>query len=121
MTQAPQAPQAPQPPMAPPPPYYYPPPVQLPNAPGAVSSLVCGIVGVVLCWTCLGGLILGIVAIMQSKKAKQNIAAYPGQYGGAGMATAGLVLGIIATALGGLYSIFWVIWMSAMGAFMSHL
>lgn len=71
----------------------------LPSAPGAVASLVCGIVGVV--FGCVG-LILGIIAIKQSKKAKALIASCPGTYGGGGVATAGLILGIIATVWGAL-------------------
>lgn len=59
------------------------------NAPGATSSLVWGIVGFFIC-----GIILGAVAISESQKAKAAIRANP-RYGGEGMATAGLVLGII--------------------------
>jgi hypothetical protein len=59
------------------------------NAPGAVSSLVFGIVGLLVC-----GLIFGIVAISKSKTARQHIASDP-RYTGGGLATAGLVLGII--------------------------
>ena len=99
MTEAPQqpVPQAPVP---------APIPGQLPNAPGAVASLVCGIIGVAL--VC-AGLVLGIVAIMQSKKAKRLIAANPGQYGGAGMATAGFILGIIATIWGAFWAVYFVV------------
>jgi hypothetical protein len=59
------------------------------NAPGAVASLVCGIIGLLVC-----GVILGPIAIVMSNKAKRNIAADP-RYTGGGLATAGLVLGII--------------------------
>jgi len=59
------------------------------NAPGAVASLVLGIVGLFIC-----GFILGAIAIAKSSTAKQNIAMDP-RYTGGGMATAGLVLGII--------------------------
>ena len=59
------------------------------RAPGAVASLVCGIIGLFLF-----GVILGIIAISMSMKAKRAIAADP-MYGGGGLATAGLVLGII--------------------------
>jgi phage FluMu protein Com len=56
----------------------------------AIWSLVCGIFGFV-CF----GLILGIVAINLSRKAKEEIAFSNGTVGGSGMATAGMVLGII--------------------------
>jgi hypothetical protein len=60
------------------------------NCPRAVSALVLGIVGIFVC-----GVILGIIAIHQSVKAKEEIAADPTMKG-EGMATAGLVLGIVA-------------------------
>jgi hypothetical protein len=78
------------------------------NAPGAVSSMVCGIVGTVLSLPCCGllsfitalaGLPLGIVALVQAKKAKALLAANPDMYGGQGMVTAGYILGIVAIAL----------------------
>lgn len=59
------------------------------NAPGAVASLVWGILGLLIC-----GVIFGAVAISKSKQAKAAIASHP-QYTGGGLATAGLVLGII--------------------------
>jgi hypothetical protein len=61
-------------------------PVQ--NAPGAVASLVLGIVGLLIC-----GIIFGILALIKSSEARR----YKGdpRYIGQGMATAGMVLGII--------------------------
>jgi hypothetical protein len=59
------------------------------NAPGAVKSLVLGLVGLLVC-----GVILGPLAISASNQAKQAIASDP-TYGGEGMATAGKVLGIL--------------------------
>ena len=85
----------------------------LPNAPGAVSSMVCGIVGVVI-WC--AGLVLGIIAIVQSRKAKEVIRTNPGRYGGEGMATAGLVLGIIALVVGVIGIIWFVGFATAMNA-----
>jgi hypothetical protein len=90
---------------APPPQQYQQPmvPMQLPNAPGAVASLVLGIIGM-FC----AGLILGIIAIVKARGAKAKIAANPTMYGGGGMATAGLVLGIIAL-IGGVFQVIWLI------------
>jgi hypothetical protein len=65
-------------------------PVEKANAPGAVASLVCGIIGLIIC-----GLILGAVALSMALKAKKAIKENPDMYKGGGMATAGLVLGII--------------------------
>jgi hypothetical protein len=59
------------------------------TAPGATAALVCGIVGVFICQ-----IVFGIIAIVKANEAKRAIAADP-RYDGAGMATAGLVLGII--------------------------
>lgn len=60
------------------------------NAEGATSSLVYGILGFFIC-----GPIFGIAAISNANKAKKTIAANPEMYEGDGLATAGLVLGII--------------------------
>ncbi len=59
------------------------------NAPGAVSSLVFGLVGLFFC-----GIILGPVAISKSGSAKRAMAEDP-TLGGQGLATAGQVLGIL--------------------------
>jgi len=63
------------------------------NAPGAVSSLVLGIIGIVFC-----GVIFGTIAIVQANSANRSINSDP-MYGGKGMATAGLVLGIVGILL----------------------
>ncbi len=60
------------------------------NAPGAVASLVWGIIGFFLC-----GLIGGIISISEASKAKKLIRDQPEKYTGEGLATAGLVIGII--------------------------
>lgn len=66
------------------------------NAPGAVGSLVLGIIGVIFL-----GFIFGPIAMSQSSKAKREIGLNPMLTGG-GMATAGFVLGIIGTVIWGL-------------------
>ncbi|CAN5387128.1 hypothetical protein BH10ACI1_BH10ACI1_13480 [soil metagenome] len=59
----------------------------------AVVSLICGIAGLVLC--ALAGPVGLITGFMARKKAMEN----PSQYGGAGMAMAGMITGGIATLL----------------------
>ena len=73
------------------------------NAPGAVAAMVCGIVGIFLC-----GIILGIVAIVLGVSANNRIRQNPRSYLGGGMATAGIVLGIIAIAAQVLVLIFFL-------------
>jgi hypothetical protein len=60
------------------------------NAPGAVASMVCGIIGILFC-----GIVLGPVAIGLGSSARRHISQNP-TYGGGGFAIAGLVLGILA-------------------------
>jgi len=60
------------------------------TAPGATSSLVWSIVGLLFC-----GLIFGCFAISKANKAKKLIQSHPDLYTGDGLATAGLVIGII--------------------------
>jgi len=67
------------------------------NAPGATSSLVWAILGFFFC-----GLIFGIVAISNANKAKKLIREQPDIYTGDGLATAGLVVGVIELVVWGL-------------------
>lgn len=60
------------------------------NAPGAVSSMVLGIVGFIVC-----GVVFGPIAIAQASSAKRELALNPYIYKGGGFATAGMVLGIL--------------------------
>jgi hypothetical protein len=68
------------------------------RAEGAASSLVYGILGLFIC-----GPIFGIAALSQANKAKKLIAENPEHYTGEGLATAGLVMGIIDLALWALF------------------
>ena len=79
------------------------------NAPGAVASLVLGIIGIVFC-----GIVLGPLAIWQASSARRAIDSDP-MYGGGGMATAGKVLGIISVVLGGLWFISFLVGLSSGG------
>ena len=72
--------------------------------PQAVLAMVLGIVGLVFSSICLGGLI-GIAGIVLGRKARKEIDATPGRYTGRGMATAGLITGIISCALSALIAI----------------
>jgi hypothetical protein len=67
------------------------------NAPGAVAALVCGLIGLVFCQ-----IVMGPIAIIKANAAKRAIESDP-TYGGGGMATAGMVLGIIDLVVFALY------------------
>ncbi len=72
------------------------------NAPGAVASLVCGIISIVLAWLGWGalfGLILGIVGISMSNKAKRLAQADPDKFEMGGVRSGGFVCSIIGTVL----------------------
>ena len=66
-------------------------PVAPPNASNAVTSLVLGILGIVLCP------LLGPIAWVLGRNGEQEIDASGGAVGGRGMATAGKVLGMVGT------------------------
>lgn len=69
-------------------------------APGAKAGRICGILAIVLALTCVGipiAIILGIVAIVKTSKAKRLARSYPETYD---MPTnVGLVLGIVGLCL----------------------
>jgi hypothetical protein len=79
-----------------PPPGYGAPVQYAPDHPKATTSLVLGILGVVLCQ------ILGPFAWSMGKKTLNEIDASQGRLGGRGAAQAGYVLGIVGTVLLGL-------------------
>lgn len=60
------------------------------TAPGATASVVCGVCGLILF-----GLILGGVAISKAAAAKKLIEDHPDQYDGGGLASVGMVLGVL--------------------------
>lgn len=78
-----------------------------PNSGKATASMVMGIIGLalLLCgWVILQlpSIILGILAIIYGKMAKDEIAANPA-LSNEGQATAGFIMGIISCALGGIW------------------
>ena len=90
----------------PPPPYgapgypYAPPP---PKHPQAVTVLVLGILGIVVCGLC------GPFAWSMGTKAEREMAAYPGRWSGSTEITIGKILGIVSTALLALVVLFFAI------------
>ncbi|NKY85438.1 DUF4190 domain-containing protein [Nocardia veterana] len=90
--------------------YPPPPPGEYPGPPGqgawqepkgkglAITALVLGIIALLSCWTILGGILFGLIAvvfgIIATVKARRGTAA------GGGMAIAGLVLGLLGLIAG---------------------
>jgi len=74
----------------------------------AITALVLGIVAILTCWTVVGGILFGLVAVvlgfLASRRAKR------GEAGGRGMAIIGILLGLAAAAIS-------VVIVVALGAF----
>ena len=77
----------------------------------ALWSMILGIVGVVLC---CAGILFGVPALILGNMAKKEIAASGGAQTGAGMAKAGVILGIIAIVIFALYWLLWILGFAAM-------
>ena len=61
----------------------------------AIASLICGLVGIVCFFICLG-VLLGPIAAIMGFISRQRVASSGGTLGGGGLATAGLILRIVA-------------------------
>jgi hypothetical protein len=96
-----------------PPPYGYVAPFPRQTAGGAVTALVLGILGLVMC-----GPFTAIPAIIVGRKATREIDASQGRLDGRGTAQAGYILGIVGTVIGGLALLF-VIFVFALGGLLS--
>jgi hypothetical protein len=77
--------------------YAYPPPAMLPTSGKAIAAMVIGICSIVLYFL---GFILGPLAIGLWASARNDFKQIPPSYKGQGLATAGLVTGIIGTLIG---------------------
>jgi hypothetical protein len=98
-------------PYHPPPPY--PPPERGRAAPTdgrAITSLVASIFGILLGLPFgLPGLALGPLGYFMGRSAVARIDEAPGTAGGRGVAVMGSVLGIVATAIGAVVSLIWLV------------
>ena len=103
---------APAPVVAPyhPPPAYPPPPVAAGTDAKAVASLAFAILGLIFALPLgLPGMIAGPIAYFLGKGARERIAESGGALGGGGAANAGLILGIVTTAVGAIVTLLWLI------------
>ncbi len=88
--------------------------------PGAVASMVCGIISIVVACLPIIPLVLGIVALSLANRAKNIIENSPERFKLGGIRTSGFVCGIIGTALGALYTVYFIIAVLVMGGSMLH-
>ena len=82
----------------------------------AIISLVLSIVAAIICWFEWGAiiaLVVGIVGIVFAVKARNLM---PVGTDGRGMATAGLVVSIVAVCLSGIAVVCWICALAALGA-----
>ena len=76
----------------------------------ALVSLLAGGFGVVLSFLGLPGLVLGPIAYFVGKSSVNRIEASKGELGGRSTAMAGWVLGVVATAVGAVFSLAALTW-----------
>lgn len=84
-------------------------------APKSVGGFICGLLGFLLEWLPLIGLILSIVGVALCSNGKKEVAKDPQAYTGTGLLTAGQVLGIIGIVVGAIALIFTLIWCIILG------
>lgn len=80
------------------------------RAPKSVGGFVCSLLGFLLDWIPLVGLILSIVGVALCGSGKKEVNKNPQRYSGTGLLTAGQVLGIIGIVVSSFALIFTVIW-----------
>ena len=93
-----------------PPPAYPPPPTTAGTDARAVASVGFAILGLIFALPIgLPGLIAGPIAYFLGNGARARIAESGGVLGGAGVANAGRILGVITTVVGALVTLLWFI------------
>lgn len=74
--------------------------VRPPDQGMAVASLVCSLIGLIMCFPALLGIIFGHIALGKAKR---------GEAGGQGMAQAGMIIGYVITGLWLIPIILWFV------------
>jgi len=82
----------------------------------AIGSMVLGIVAAALCCLPAVGPVCGIIAIVLFVRFNRDFQASGRTLGGRGMAIAGLVTGIVGTAIGAIYSVYYLIVVIILGS-----
>lgn len=85
-----------------------------PPLPNATAVLVLGICSIVFSCFFVGA-ILGIIGLVLGSKGKRVYRTSPDMYEGYSQLNAGYIMSIIGTCLGGLYLIYWIIWVIILG------
>jgi uncharacterized protein DUF4190 len=80
-----------------------------PDHPQAMAALVTGIIALVTATFCGVGGLVGIASIILGAKARREIDSDPARYGGRSKATAGLVTGVIALVMLGIWLMVFVL------------
>ena len=80
--------------------------------PGAVASMVLGIVSLVVSCSCipLADIIVGALGLSKAKKSFSLDEQYPHYYSGRGFATTGKITSLVGLLLGIATTIFWVVY-----------
>lgn len=77
-------------------------------APSATPSAMYGLLGVLLCWVPMVGLILSGMGLIRAHRAGDELRAEP-RFQGQGLVSIGLWLSIVGVALGVLAVVYWLI------------
>jgi hypothetical protein len=87
-----------------------------PQPPGAVASLVFGILALIAWFIPAIGMVMGVLAITCSRRAASSLAATPETYEPGGLHLAGLVTGIVGLVLSSLVMVWAVLLVGIIGA-----
>jgi hypothetical protein len=94
-------------------------PAMKPHPPGAVASLVCGVLSVMTWWLPLLGAPLAIIALIQGRRAGR--VSEPDAFQPPGLATAGQVCGVIGLACALVATLAGLVLIAAVGALVQAL
>ena len=89
------------------------------TAPGAVVGFILGLLGMCFVWFPLAGLPLSIIGVAISGKGKKKVEMNPSGYTGAGLLTAGQVMGIIGIIISAIYLVILLIGGALLGGSLS--
>lgn len=90
-----------------------------PHPPGAVASLIFGILAMIGWIMPMVGVVMGILAIINARRATTSLMATPESYVPGGLHTAGLVTGIIGLVLSTLVLLWMLLVFGLIGAIAS--